>query len=298
MSGSPDIAVICGFYNFPGFVMPQRNLHRFVRYVHSLGVECYGVELYHTAPVTNEYRTWQRIQCDDRYILWQKEGLWNVAERLVPPHVNKIVCCDTDIWWTEPKIMRFISEALDTFKVVQPFGRAHQTGATGRVVNSYEASLTLPLAPRGRHPGYAMAFQRSLWREAGGVFDGAIGGNGDWFLTHSIIDEDPETAIQFDDTARRFTPLPECYFEDFRPWCKKFKNWLTDSWTMLPYDVIHEYHGKVNDRQYMTRRRLLTGLVHDEYERDQLGLWHWTDKANVLRRDGFKNFFINRKEDS
>lgn len=299
-NSKPDLAVVAGHFNFAGYTAPRRNLHRFIRYVHSLGVPCYGIELYlpHQEPVTPGYPTWKQIKVGPEHVLWQKEGLWNAAEKLVPPEYQKLLFLDTDVWCPQPRWMRLVSEALEEFYLVHPFSTAYATTADGRCGPPMASVVRGGLEPPMKHhPGYGWGVWRSLFRDAAGFFDASVGGNGDWMLAYAWDKTPVQTLILHN--QHRDPVVPPCVMDLYEQWLPGFRRWLPSNVLVgcVEVDLIHEYHGHKRDRQYLTRRSMLHGLQPDELARDEHGLWHWTDKANPLRRRCFENFFANRRED-
>jgi hypothetical protein len=88
-----NLAVVSCFYHFAPFERPVANMHRFIRRMEDFGVPVFGVEAFlpgkpkHTA----DYANWTQIEvCPETQVLWQKEALLNLAEKLVREGLARI----------------------------------------------------------------------------------------------------------------------------------------------------------------------------------------------------------------
>lgn len=302
-NAGPDVAVVCAHYNFPGFHAPRRNLHRFIRYIHSLGVPCYGIELYlkGQTPASAGYPKWKQFEVSEDYVLWQKEGIWNACVQFVPAKYQKLIFLDTDIWCSDPKWMRKISASLDRYKAVHPMSHVYAADKDGRCKpEGFPSVVKQGLEPPMQsHPGYGWAVQRSLFNEGINFFDMTVSGNGDWFMAYALLSNRPlQTLVMHN---KHPDPIaPPCILDAYEKWLKSFQAWLGGLKNVgyVEAHVFHEYHGTKKDRQYTTRRKMMAGFEEHEIQRDKLGLWTWSDKANPLRKQCFFNYFVNRKEDN
>lgn len=297
MSPPKDLAVVVSFFNHHNFDTPLRNLRRFCRYMQQTGVALYGMELRspgRPSEVSGMYGNWSSTLGNNRTMLWQKEAMWNHLAKQLPAKYTKVIGCDADLWFDNPNFLSDTSIALDTNKVVMPWNNAIWTGPRGDIIRTQMDSIT---AYRSNakywegHPGFAIAFQRSLWDQNINLFPWGVLGAGDTFMMCALTG-----SPQSNDFLTRALGGVEMR-KVYEVWAEKIKSWANDDMTAIPGNVYHEYHGSRENRQLITRHDRLANMTLVELSTRADGLVSWTDSAPLSRMHGVYQYFYDRKDD-
>lgn len=295
----PKLAVITAHYNFAGFDMPVRNLRRFQRQMDRYGVPVYGVELFlkGTQPSMAGVKGWDCYRVNDKAILWQKEALLNMAEKMVPAEYDIIAPIDADVEFTNPNWVRDTLLAMRHHPVVQPFTNAHWTDRRGQIIDTRAAvtRLGLDMDKWTTHPGFAWAFDRELYRSFGGWYDVAPMGAGDTLMAVALSKKPlPEKWME-----HAYSYLGPKNREHFNDWKSRVRVAMQGKiFGHVPGDIIHEWHGDRINRRYHERAKWIAGYdVRLHTRRTRAGYLEWSLLApRKLRRD-MTNYFLQRDED-
>lgn len=282
------LAIVTCFFNLARFARPAANINRFLRQMRKEGVPVYGIEAkpaHYDSTVSSP--TWKTVHLSREQYLWQKEAALNLAEALVPPEYDKIAWVDGDVWFESPTWVADTEAALDQFDVVQMFEKAHWTSRTGKVELSRHSVAKVPLDPHWRsHPGFAWAMRRDLWKAAGGLYPYCIAGGADTVMSLTFLNRKP-----WQDAANALGPNHTLWDQ----WTKAFEGVKTG---FVPGSVYHEWHGSLQNRQYVGRRDMLKSVVHGEHVRiGANGLLEWADRAPSAAKSYCNQYFAMRKED-
>jgi hypothetical protein len=290
--GLGDLAVITCHFNWGGFSRPSQNLHRFIRYMKSLGVPVFGVEaiLPGQTAHTSNMSGWKQITADpDTQIMFQKERLLNLAEKMVPARFVKIAWLDADVMFSNIRWADETSALLDHMPFVQPFELAVWTEFDGREIMRKPSTLRMKGGmPLHSHPGFAMAARRSLWTECGGLFDKLIVGNGDTGIATAILNTDlPATQ----------TYSPELMAEYMR-WRSLVSMKAGGNYGWTRGNIYHEWHGTLANRKYAERNTVLQKVVplHHLWTAAN-GLLTWKENAPKEVVEYVRGYFMDRQED-
>lgn len=282
-------ALLLSHYNPCGYIQPRRNLMRCLRQLAAEGLPVFVAELAYgeepffipASPQTLQLRT------SKENILWSKENLLNLLERQVPEEFDAIAWLDGDVWFQRLEWYEAVGQALERFAVVQPFSSAIFTAEDGRSAGSRPS-----VAARGWmdsmnfHPGFAWAARRSLWREAGGLYEEAVLGHGDTINACAFLPN--EADLSWTGDAR----LPEILARK-RAWCDAH-----GGCGVVEGNLWHEWHGERANRRYVERNALLAGLDRErDLHRREDGLIEWSAAAAPALKRSFAEYFVGRKED-
>jgi len=284
------LAVVTCFYSFAGYKRPVANLHRFLRQMRRDGIPVFGVEAYLPArPIhTRTCAGWRQIQVDRAtQVLWHKEALLNLAEKMVPEEYDAIAWVDADVWFSNPNWARETQELLEHADVAQLFEEAVWTSEIGVQQMRKPSVAKVPLNPTWpSHPGFAWAMRRDFWNQIGGLYPFALSGGCD-----SIM------AIAFQGTSL-WPFLKQHLGKNHTP----FNEWVAKvGKPRLAYtsgQCWHEWHGSREDRDYVGRAQRVSVL---EVGKDLIlapnGLPAWTEHASPALVKDIANHFIRRNED-
>lgn len=290
--GSGDFAVITCHFNWANFVRPKQNLHRFIRHIRSLGIPLFGVEavLPGQKPQTAGITGWQQIVADNDQILFQKECLLNLAEKLVPEKFTKLAWVDCDVQFGNTKWGDETSILLDHFAFVQPFETAAWTNIDGTELFRKPSTLRIKGGlPANSHPGFAMAARRSLWKDLGGLYQNLVVGNGDMGIAAAILGQEIPPTQQYSEPLHRH----------YSAWHQGVMNFVNEKGYAYTRGTLwHDWHGSMKDRRYLERNMILSQM---DPNRDLVvcenGLLAWTKEAPDSLVDYVRDYFTNRKED-
>lgn len=288
---SGDLAVITCHFNWQGFTRPRQNLMRFIRQMRSSGVPVFGVEavLPNQKPATSNIAGWRQVQANENQMLFQKECMLNMAEKLVPEHFQKIAWLDADIMFSNQNWCSETSLLLDHFSFVQPFEQAVWTDMDGAELFRKPSTMRMRGGlPMHSHPGFAMSARRALWRELDGLFEHLIVGNGDVGIATAILDmELPPTQTYSDELLRHY-----------QAWRSKVTAFAKRSGASFTRGVIwHEWHGSLSNRRYVERNKSLLNMRPDYVVRGKNGLLEWSNKAPEGLKNYVSEYFSLRDED-
>jgi hypothetical protein len=287
-----DLAVITCHFNWAGFIRPAQNLNRFIRQLKSMGIPLYGAEavLPGQESRTAGMRNWVQVMADPEHqIMFQKEALLNLAEKIVPEEYKKVAWVDADLLFSNQRWAEETSLLLNHFPVVQPFETAVWTEIDGKETFRKPSTLRVGGAlPMRSHPGFAMAARRDIFREIGGLYDRLIVGSGDMAAAVAILN----TSM----------PATQTYSKelmaDFTPWKKRVAAHTQGKYSWTPGMVWHEWHGDRALRQYADRHQISAALKPQEHlTLAKNGLLSWTDAAPQEMREYVANYFVSRQED-
>jgi glycosyltransferase involved in cell wall biosynthesis len=291
----PEAWVISCYYNPLRFESRARNFEIFYRQlldsnVPFLIVECaFGNEKF-TLP---ERRNIIKVRAQD--VLWQKERLLNLAERLLPPGAKYVIWLDADVLFANCRWIPETVEVLQNEMICQPFARCvrlapgqMQPDASNREIWESFAFVRKTDAEKAAstnfdlhgHTGFAWAARREIFSETG-LYDRAIAGTADHLMAHAAAGQIEHACIErafFNDSIKAH----------FNRWGKKFFAVVGGKLGFVEGDIYHLWHGELKNRRYLERTQELsrlnfnpsTDLIvnrHNLYEfvaeRDDLRFW-------------------------
>jgi predicted glycosyltransferase involved in capsule biosynthesis len=291
----PEAWIISCYYNPLRFASRARNFEIFYRKltdskVRFLIVECaFGGEDFSLSVRENV------IKVRARDVLWQKERLLNLAERLLPPKAKYVIWLDADILFSNRNWIRDTVEVLQTQTICQPFSRCVRLlpGQTAPDASNQEVWESFAYVRNNDarkaadtsfdvhgHTGFAWAARREVFSEIG-LYDRAIAGTADHLMAHAATGQTEHPCIN-----RAF--FSDAIKTHFRRWGKRFFEVVEGKLGFIEGDIYHLWHGELKNRRYLERTRELsrlnfdplTDLVVNEHnvyefapERDDLRLW-------------------------
>lgn len=292
MQGGGDFAVITCHFNWCDFTRPKQNLHRFLRNMRAMGVPVFGIEatMPGQEPQTAKMRGWTQIEADpSNQMMFQKERMLNMVEKLVPHQFTKLGWVDADLGFTNPNWANDTSILLDHFPFVQPFEMAVWTNIDGRDLFRKPSTLRMKGGlPSDSHPGFAMAARRSMWLEQGGLYENLIVGNGDMGIAAAILGQAVPPTQKYSSELQAH----------YKPWWEGISKKCGGRYAFTRGTIWHEWHGSMMDRKYLERNMILQRM--DPYNHLTIGpngLLSWTPQAPEDVVNYVRDYFLNRAED-
>lgn len=229
-----------------------------------------------------------RLRTKRQNVMWHKENLLNLVERIVPAEFDNIAWIDADIWFQRLDWYDATKAALQTYAVVQLFEKVALTGEDGRTVKTAVSSGHANLLHPGvTTPGHAWAARRSLWRKAGGLYERAIIGAGDTLHASVWL---PSKLNSYEWLHYAGTPGT---LERLRVW-----NDEEGGCGVLGGTIVHEWHGDAGKRGYGQRHALLQYFnVETQLVPREDGLLEYVESVPDWLRQQMQDYFHSRAED-
>lgn len=286
-------------------------------------IECaFGERPFEITRSDNPYH----IQIRTKDELWNKENMMNLAIARLPLEAKYIATIDADFQFARSDWAQETIQQLQHFHVVQMFSTVgylndanemirHRMGYlktyqnfTAGIKNAFAEANVPPITtddgymPLGKvkpwsdvgAPGAAWAYRREALNALGGLIDFGILGSGDYFMAAGLI-------------GLMDKVIPRNYSPGFRKallaWQDKAERHVRRNVGIVPGTVLHYWHGRLSERGYGTRERILTRHKFDPYvdlKRDTHGLWQLDDSHTdryCKMRDEIRSYFRSRNED-
>jgi hypothetical protein len=243
-------------------------------------------------------------------VLWQKERLLNLAIQWLPRSCKFVSWQDCDLVFLNPQWAQETAQLLQSgINVVQLFQNCIRLPkdysyvyTRGNVCKSF-AEITpknTSVLYAGRfdshgHTGYAWAARRDILDEYG-LYEYAIAGSGDHYIAHACYGD-------FDGPCICMMMVKDpILMNHFRDWALPFSESVQGRVSVVHGDVLHLWHGDLENRQYLSRHREMARHNFDPYH-DLINApgkpmeWrHGIQKQGLI--DMFAHtFFASRKED-
>lgn len=234
---------------------------------------------------------WVQVEANPaNQVLFQKEPLLNVAEKIVPVEFKKVVIVDADLHFSNPNWLQETSVLLNHFTFVQPFETAIWTEADG--TESFKKPATLRMKgglPNKSHPGFAMACKRSTWNNIGGLYNHMVVGSGDMALAVAVLDSQIPPSQTYSVALKKH----------FETWRTRVAEETKGSVAWTTGSVWHEWHGDRVLRKYHERHKVSERLNPNLHlKMADNGLITWTSKAPKDLKKYVHQYFENRQEDT
>lgn len=303
---APELWVITTYYNPMRYRTRRDNFDLFAASMrnaglHLLVVECaFGDEDFELPEAADV------IRVRSNSLLWQKERLLNLAASWLPSECKYVAWLDCDILFENPLWAVQTCELLKTHKVVQVFETAlrfdkgnivenmpDRVESFGFVTPGNEHLLSCGRYDSHGHTGYGWAMRRELFDEIG-LYEYAIAGSADHYMAHAIYG----TYGFCVDHSLRTNPLAGRHL---REWGDRFYALVQGSFTVVPGEILHLWHGDLVNRRYLQRMLETNRLGFNPYE-DVIARpgkpLEWNPSRNTQPLvDYFVEYFKNRRED-
>jgi hypothetical protein len=216
----------------------------------------------------------------------------------LPSDWKYIAWIDADILFLNENWVQDTKEALEYHDIVQLFHTVVNMGPRGEAMKTDKSfgymhsrsgtSYTTSDKYGFWHPGYAWACTRATWTKMGCLLDWAILGSADRHMALAWIGRV--------ESSRPGNVHPN-YIRlllEFQDKCKGFRLGNIDG------TILHEWHGRLEDRKYRERWEILTKHQFDPLKDLSLtkeGLIQLASVGLRLQKD-LVEYFLGRKEDS
>jgi hypothetical protein len=236
------------------------------------------------------------VRCDSE--VWLKEAMINEAVRRIPCDARYVMWQDADISFLREDWAIETLQALQHYKVVQPFSHAVDLGPDGEMIESHHGFAyeyergSQPMDARYpfMHPGFAWAWRREAWDRVGGMIDRALCGAGDHHMALALVGQ-----------AEKSLPagIHPNYAKMVLDWQRAAEAHVGRDIGHIPGTILHHFHGWKPDRQYQSRWSILTSEAYDpqsDVRLDSQGMLRLAGGKTGLR-DKLRAYFRTRMED-
>jgi hypothetical protein len=256
----------------------------------------------------------KRMRVRARDLLWHKENLLGLAAQHTPDW-EYAATVDGDIHFVDPDWPVNTLHALQLHKIVQISSELVFLGPAGQHVGKvtsimklyvaalaegclmppsslYDPSPCLPIVLKQHgYPGGAWAYRREAWDAMGGLMDRCIVGAADHHMAQALLD------LRQPGEPRGLSPAYDRYVDN---WSLRAQQAINRDVGLVPGLAVHYWHGKISDRKYQDRPRILKRNQYDplaDVSYDSQGVLQLTGQKPRLR-DDLRAYFSARHEDS
>lgn len=284
------LAVIACHYNPNGYVRPVYNFNAFYRAIGPHHV--YTIEAAFPGQVAVSPHC--TIGAGPQNIMWQKERLLSLAISHLPAYYDQVAWVDADMLFTNPCWREIAADMLDAYPVCHLFEAVCETDQDGRIINRRHGVGWRWKNDRADtktwfRPGGAWAARREIAETC--LYDLDILGGGDC-----------GTVFAWTGEYERYNRHRACSPE----WSRHYLSWARQQHEMVqgrigcvPGDVVHLWHGDIDNRQYVTRPQILADHKFNPFVDIRIGpdgLWEWASDKPELHA-AVRKYFVRRRED-
>lgn len=303
-----DFWIVTAYFNPCRYATKKFNFDMFAARLKLTGAPLLVIELVLDGGNFEVSDSHDLIRLRGNGVMWQKERLLNIAIASLPTSCTKVAWVDCDLLFEDKEWLQKTSEALDRFRVVQPFsscvrlpqGRMEcQGGEEEAITESFAAaferdrSLARDATYKFHgHSGFCWAARRDLLQTCG-LYDACLTGSGDHLMAHAFAGALDSRCIP------AMIGSGHKYADHFARWAAEVDRICRSSLGCVPGRVLHLWHGALTDRRYYWRNQEFKGFAFDpdrHIRRDRSGLWEWADASAEMRRWA-SELFLSRNED-
>ncbi|VBB17815.1 hypothetical protein YASMINEVIRUS_278 [Yasminevirus sp. GU-2018] len=264
---TPDmnLYVIAVVFNPCGFNTRVRLYNEFAsrmkRYknVRLYTAECvYGTQPFSVTSATDPQHI--QLRTSSSNVWWIKENLINLVVNILPQSSQYISWMDADIEFTDHNWPNMTIKKLSTggYKVLQLFREAMFLGPRGDVLE-VDKSFGLHVAEDDwrsyAHPGLAWAMRKSDFIKLGGLYDLNPVGSSDLHFAHALIGNVRNTIK--DTMSKGYKLSVDVWADRLMSIVGRDKGQYMKTVGYVDVNILHHYHGKKADRQYVSRWNIL-----------------------------------------
>jgi hypothetical protein len=249
-----------------------------------------------------------------------KENVLNVLMSRLPSDWKYVAWIDADVAFARPDWAQETLQLLQHYKILQMFSHSQDVGpdyepvgnSFGYVSRMLELSIDeqhdvkpqcypyYPYYGAGKnfkfwHPGYCWAARRTAINQLGGLVDWAMEGSADYYMAMALFGQLKNLSLM---------NVPEASKPLYYEWERRARRHIRRNVGMMPGLVLHYWHGKKENRQYITRAKFMVKEKFNpltDIKKDWQGIWqlhdHGTDHS-IRLRDGLRYYARLRDEDS
>jgi hypothetical protein len=271
---APDFWVISSYYNPCHYRSRRSNYDLFARALRRSGLPLLTVECAFGQEAFDLEETPEIVRVRSQSVIWQKERLLNLAVSWLPRSARYVAWLDCDLLFANPDWAADTARLLDRHPLVQVFETCNRLPqaplAEGRLkgdacpsfastVVRDPALLKLGHFEKHGHTGYGWAARREVLDRCG-LYEYAIVGSADHYMAHAACGDFSGPCLQLATAGDRRQIR---HYED---WAKQFFDAVRGNIGCTPGEVLHLWHGDLENRRYLVRNRELSKLGFNPYQ--------------------------------
>lgn len=252
--------LIFPIFNYTGSEKRYQNITKTIENVSKYNVQIYVVELCYS---DQEFKVTEKdnpnhLQLRTNFILWHKENIINLCVKILPENWDYFAWIDSDVFFenddwllkTQDKLEK--NDVLQLFSHVESFENIHN----GIVYQNKNLGHT-----KDASSGYAWAISKKAFQEIGGLFDKAIIGGGDKYLSYVFLHQ-----INHESILAHAEGLKKSFLYYYEK-CPKLQCDYVDN------NIKHFDHGQKGNRFYSPRHEILNAHnfdpnIHLKYDKN------------------------------
>lgn len=278
--------ILTSYYNPLRVKNREENYYRFKE---ELGHELLTIEC---AFGNDPFTLKDSVKLRAESVLWQKERLIRIGERLLPNNQDWVVWLDCDILFDNKDWLKDTIKLLKEYNYVQPFETVNRRNKDWSIEGTwksfgerYSKGIVSNWFDEHGHTGFAFATKRDKFD----LYDKAIGGTADHLMFHAMVGQLPCSCVD-----KAYGGTMRSHFYD---WAKTYAEKMEGSLHYTEGTINHLYHGALANRNYLERTQELTNLNFNPYT----DLYTNDDGLLELNRPDIQKwvlkYFESRKED-
>ncbi len=218
------------------------------------------------------------------------------------PEAKYIAWVDSDIVFRRADWASATVEALDHYRVVQPWTDCYDLGPHGEHMQHHRSFCHQfhkghPVGPCSwkapycfPHPGFAWATTRDVLDRVGGFLDVAAMGSGDHHMAYAMVGQVVATIPR---------SASESYTRALMLWQSRAQPIINRRLGYVHGTIEHQFHGAKKNRGYQDRWKIFTKFGFDpatDLKRNTHGVIEWSGGKPELERE-FDLYLRSRNED-
>lgn len=296
--GEDKLCVITTYFNSSNYENLRKNYLTFKDNINKCGVDLFTIELsFDDNFFIDESDKNIRIIGDENTIMWQKERLLNILLEKIPEEYNNIAWIDCDVIFENPNWVNEINDKLHSYKMLQLFENVSFYNESGSIDNTNEGLIknisklkTDKFVDMTKHPGLGWAIRREIITNTK-FMDLNILGGADTIMALAGIGSLEKNYV--------YNLMNIKWYSQVMIWSNNFFKSINKSIFYVSGNVLHLYHGNVNNRQYEKRAKYLSENNYDpnsDIVLNENNVWQWSSNKPNLK-NSVKNYFSERYED-
>lgn len=259
------------------------NLEKSIVYVVEL---CYGDQ---TSNFSCNNQNIKHVVFNTNSILWHKENLINLClKKLLPQDWNYFAWIDGDVLFSDKLWIDKTIKLLQTNDVLQLFSTCYFLNQNEQVEKMQSGCVHSVLNKKGDvgHSGYAWAMSKNCYNKIGGLYENAIIGGGDKWMSIAFLQKPNWSWFDFQ-SNNLITNFKRYYFN-----CKNIK------FNYLNQQIFHLYHGELENRRYNERHLALKESLFDpekHLQKNKDEILEYNDSCPNNIKKYIIDYFMSRK---
>jgi GR25 family glycosyltransferase involved in LPS biosynthesis len=288
----PKLAVITTFFNPKNYINLKYNYLKFSEKIKEKA-DLFPIELSFNDDFFIQDKNVIRIKGNESNVLWQKEKLLNIALSKLPEEYTNIAWIDCDIIFENQNWVDEVNEKLKYYKVLQLYENAKRLDDNGDIERISEGAISRIARVNFVEnvlygiPGFAWAIRREVIDKVKFLETQIIGG-ADALMYYSFFGVDDSILHK---------KMNKEWFDIYMNWFSKSHLEINGSVSYIKGNILHLYHGKMINRNYENRYKILTENNFNPEEdliEDVNNLWKFKDKELSKK---MSKYFESRNED-